>query len=269
MRALDLTGKVFNHLTVEQYVGRKNNARIWRSRCVCGNTRDNTVSELNSGVVKSCGCMPAATRYDHLEDLTGRTFGKWTVTSKAKHGFMCVCVCGTVRNVQRNDLEKGISKSCSVACSRYVEIEVGQTSGFWTYLGDAGYTSKKRRLLSCKCTCGTVKNVLADSFITGASLSCGCYKAMGNREKMNRLNLVRKGKPAYNRSDSAGIKYNHLTAIEAIESRKGRVFWKFSCDCGGELIAHIGDVKSGLIKGCAACRKQRFQETRKSRLTSE
>lgn len=50
-------------------------------------------------------------------DLTGKTFGRWTVIrraeNKGKHvRYLCVCQCGNVRTVLAQNLQNGKSQSC-------------------------------------------------------------------------------------------------------------------------------------------------------------
>lgn len=56
-----------------------------------------------------------------------------------------------------------------------IEIEVGQTFGRWTVLGEAPTVNDERRLL-CKCACGVERSVALNSLRKGRSHSCGCYK---------------------------------------------------------------------------------------------
>lgn len=52
-----------------------------------------------------------------LIDLTGQTFGSWTVLDRADgQRWSCVCVCGEIRDVFGPHLRGGITKSCG--CSR-------------------------------------------------------------------------------------------------------------------------------------------------------
>lgn len=57
----------------------------------------------------------------HVEDLTGRKFGKWTVigfeglNSRKESRWLCKCECGTERVVSRRGLAQGQSKSCGCA----------------------------------------------------------------------------------------------------------------------------------------------------------
>ena len=62
---VDLTGKVFGHLTVlrrdESVTGGK---AKWICRCTCGNTVSVFSSSLRSGKTKSCGCRSAPLKSD-------------------------------------------------------------------------------------------------------------------------------------------------------------------------------------------------------------
>lgn len=54
---------------------------------------------------------------DKLIDLTGKTFGHWTVIRRAPNKgkrvfWLCRCVCGTEKIVQGTSLKNGVSKSC-------------------------------------------------------------------------------------------------------------------------------------------------------------
>jgi len=71
-RLVDLTGRVFGHLTVlhrdESVSGGK---AKWICRCTCGNTVSVFSDSLRSGRTKSCGCRSTPLKYD----LTGQEFG--------------------------------------------------------------------------------------------------------------------------------------------------------------------------------------------------
>lgn len=57
-RAIDLTGQVFNRLTVLCRVGTsKNGSVLWMCRCVCGNKKEATTAHLKGGYIQSCGCL--------------------------------------------------------------------------------------------------------------------------------------------------------------------------------------------------------------------
>lgn len=57
-KAIDITGQRFGRLTVIERV--KNTSRkdsLWLCKCECGNIKEVTYSNLNSGHTKSCGCF--------------------------------------------------------------------------------------------------------------------------------------------------------------------------------------------------------------------
>ncbi len=55
----DITGQRFGMLTAEYCTGRKakNGSYIWHLKCDCGNTVEDSVSQLKAGYRKSCGCI--------------------------------------------------------------------------------------------------------------------------------------------------------------------------------------------------------------------
>lgn len=59
MKQCDLTGQTFNYLTVIEPSdkGKHSKMRLWKCRCVCGNTTYASFSKLVSGEKKSCGCI--------------------------------------------------------------------------------------------------------------------------------------------------------------------------------------------------------------------
>ncbi|OPY84201.1 MAG: hypothetical protein A4E65_00339 [Syntrophorhabdus sp. PtaU1.Bin153] len=54
---IDLTGKVFGHLTVLGFHEKKNGSQYWLCKCDCGKTVIIQRSNMTSGTTKSCGCM--------------------------------------------------------------------------------------------------------------------------------------------------------------------------------------------------------------------
>jgi hypothetical protein len=59
------------------------------------------------------------------KDLSGKTFGTWTVLRRSPNigGYvmwLCVCSCGTERSVRAAGLKSGMSRSCN-GCKRFTE----------------------------------------------------------------------------------------------------------------------------------------------------
>lgn len=103
---VDLTGKVFGHLLVKEFVGRaKDGQSIWKCDCVCG--RDDCKKEHN-------------VRYGHLKDGTSVNCGRLLVVA-CKHGHAFtpentridsrgVRLCRTCRKAYtKNDLRKAMN----------------------------------------------------------------------------------------------------------------------------------------------------------------
>lgn len=51
-------GVTFNRLTVKEYVGKnERNEMIYKCECKCGNTKEVSLPQLKSNIVRSCGCL--------------------------------------------------------------------------------------------------------------------------------------------------------------------------------------------------------------------
>lgn len=63
-----------------------------------------------------------------LPDLTGKTFGRWTVLleiGRDAHGILkvaCACKCGSVRNLDASNITSGKSKSCGCYKAEMISI---------------------------------------------------------------------------------------------------------------------------------------------------
>lgn len=53
-----------------------------------------------------------------------------------------------------------------------------------------------------------------------------------------------------------GDKFNKLSAVRFVESRNGRHFWEFECECGNVITTRADRVKLGVTKSCGCLRKQ-------------
>ncbi len=112
-RIKDLTGRRFGRLIVLAYAGKRDGMHRWRCLCDCG--RETVVGQtpLLSGRTKSCGCLGRP----EVKDLTGRRFGRLTVTAYAGkeggvHRWRCICDCGEETVVSHSMLLSSKTKSC-------------------------------------------------------------------------------------------------------------------------------------------------------------
>lgn len=74
------------------------------------------------------------------------------------------------------------------------------------------------------------------------------------------------------RAYKTGDKYGRLTFLEQIddtERTKIKHMWRLRCDCGAEIIASAGNVKSGVTRSCGCYKKDRIAETKRSNRSGE
>lgn len=113
----DLTGQVFNRLTVIKSVGKdKHNSILWLCKCSCGNFIKVRGYDLKSGHTKSCGCYNKECKHKR-EYLIGKKFNKLTVIEDlgiiGKESYsLCKCDCGNITKVRNTYLKNGYTKSC-------------------------------------------------------------------------------------------------------------------------------------------------------------
>lgn len=99
-----LTGQRFGEWTAVSYVGRG----MWNCVCSCGTTRTISVTALNNGTTKSCGCKIE-------RNYIGEKYGLLTVldikyTKNHRKSLICQCECGNTTILNSTNWEK--TKSC-------------------------------------------------------------------------------------------------------------------------------------------------------------
>lgn len=83
---------------------------------------------------------------DSKTDLTGRKYGSWAVLGRSKkrinarYGWVCVCDCGTTRDVSKSSLTRGVSKSCGC-------LKGGSNAEILTFMGQSLNISEWGRFL--------------------------------------------------------------------------------------------------------------------------
>lgn len=87
------------------------------------------------------------------------------------------------------------------------------------------------------------------------------YK-LGKRTCSRECSYILRGNKKAN--DLTGKKFRHLTAIERITNRRGKIFWKAKCDCGNytEVDANALTRKDG--KGAVSCGCKNFRTNQDS-----
>ena len=182
-------GMKFNMLTLIRLTGKiKNNCKEWECKCDCGNITYITTSNIKT--TKSCGCLRKKNKVDIK---IGEKFGKLTVLEEIMERdehrrihYKCLCECGNITTPRASDLKNGNSTSCG-KCSNFWEYNhykdlTNQAFGKLTALkpildkNDECYYNKSNRSMYwlCKCECGNVVKIAAQSILSGRTQSCGC-----------------------------------------------------------------------------------------------
>lgn len=120
MKKVDLTGKIFNRLTViSEAKERLSNQVSWECSCVCGEKKIIRGGDLTSGKMKSCGCLRREVcSAKQRNDLSGKRFGRLIAlkdvgkTPQGKRKWECICDCGQTTIAPSGGLSNGDYKSC-------------------------------------------------------------------------------------------------------------------------------------------------------------
>lgn len=173
-----------------------------------------------------------------FKDLTGRTFGEWTVLEYLGHStWLCQCSCEnkTLRKIKGSQLTSGRTKSCGCKSNKFIDI-TNQVFGDLTaleYLGD--------RKWRCQCSCDPNKIVIANSYDlrTGKTRSCG-HDTTGFK-------------------DLTGMNFGNWDVI----SYAGNGLWNCRCRCNNHTEKQVSRYRllSGESKSCGCLSNQIRLET--------
>jgi hypothetical protein len=94
---LDLIGKRFGRLIVEEFAGYDGKNARWLCRCDCGNIIIVSTGNLRSNKTKSCGCIV------HEIQSKQSYVSKWAFNTKILHGWKCV-KCQSTKNIHSHHI---------------------------------------------------------------------------------------------------------------------------------------------------------------------
>ena len=193
-RLINLVGRRFGRLVV---VSRAENDRCghlrWHVKCDCGEERVVQGSNLRSGHTTSCGCFShEQASLQHLDDLTGRRFGRLVVVSRAENDrrgnarWHVKCGCGEERVVSGAHLRSGNTTSCGCrrreqASLQHLDDLTSRRFGRLVVVSRAGNSRRGKARWRVKCDCCEERVISGDNLRSGHTTSCGCY----NREVLS------------------------------------------------------------------------------------
>ena len=109
----DLTGQKFNMLTVLKELG---GGKVL-CKCDCGQEKELNKSNVQRGLVQSCGCIrknpTKEWKMARVKNIVGQRFGKLVVLEELGNcRVLCQCDCGNVKNINKTHLVNGDIQSC-------------------------------------------------------------------------------------------------------------------------------------------------------------
>lgn len=133
-------GDKFNKWTVlEEVYNEKYKRWYYKCSCECGTIKTFCGTKLKLGQSKQCKkCYMLS--LNNFEDLTGKTFGKYTVvkyigvSSNYKRMYECICVCKNLFEVDHFNLKNNLSGGCR-RCTSNKRHQMSKTSTYRIWAG--------------------------------------------------------------------------------------------------------------------------------------
>lgn len=173
-----------------------------------------------------------------LKDRTGIRYGHLVALEyKGNSNWLCQCDCGKQKIVYGGHLENGHTKSCG--CIRPPRTNLyGQTFGRLKVIDWEGHGKWR-----CQCECGNEVLVQTDNLKSGNTKSCGCLQ----RDRASEASLI----------SLVGNRYGKLLVIERVENNRfGHVCYRCKCDCGGETIVDVANLRNGNTNSCGCIKSK-------------
>lgn len=132
----------------------------------------------------------------------------------------------------------------------------GENFGKWKVLRRISNDVNGGARYECKCQCGKIKEIRANSLRYGKATSCGCdyrdfYPYCNLPEYVTKENL----KNYYKALTYIGSKFNRLQLLEIIGVKRRLFMGKFQCECGNISVINISGVVKNRYKSCGCLRK--------------
>lgn len=197
---MDLTGKVYGDLTVEERYGIYKDDVLWICRCSCGNRQVVLQSNLRKGRITNCGCKRKGKK---RTDITNRRFGRLVAKEylfddqRNQACWLFQCDCGNEKILSYNQVKWGGTSSCG--CIRRERAEnlnktdiTGQRFGRLIALRPTEQRHGSGSVVwECQCDCGKSAYYTVNQLRYGNVRSCGClYQETRSACSQNRKDLI-------------------------------------------------------------------------------
>ena len=206
-KLIDLTGQIFDKLTVLEKAQSRARHVYWRCKCDCGNIIEVSGESLKRDIPHNCGCVKQKEqeekekiKKDKKNYLVGKRFGKLVVVERTDKKinrsivWKCKCDCGNYKEVPTHLLQNGHTRSCGCLIREaHANDLTGQKFGKLTVLYPCDYKTDSNIIWHCKCDCGNECDVKSYFLKKGLTQSCGCISSsigeMNIQEILNNNNI--------------------------------------------------------------------------------
>lgn len=187
-KLIDLTGKIFDKLTVINKAPSRARHVYWKCQCECGNIIEVSAESLKRKIPHDCGCVKKQiekdkkqNKIDKLNYLVGKRFGKLTVENRTDERingsvvWKCKCDCGNYKNIPTHLLQSGHTRSCGCLIREIHGIDItNQRFGKLIALYPCNYKKTSTLMWHCICDCGNECDVQSYNLRKKLTQSCGC-----------------------------------------------------------------------------------------------
>ena len=191
-KLIDLTGKVFDKLTVLEKAPSRARHVYWKCQCECGNIVEVSAESLKRNIPHDCGCVKLQlqkekeqAKENKLNYLVGRRFGKLVVEARTEERqnnsivWKCKCDCGNYKNVPTHLLTSNHTQSCGCLVREVHGKDLtNQRFGKLIALYPCDYKKSSSGIVwHCRCDCGNECDVASYNLRKGGTRSCGCISS--------------------------------------------------------------------------------------------
>lgn len=178
------------------YIHPTNNLTYVSAKHHCGRTKEMALTKINNNCA-TCECERIKRTEERVinrhKHLIGTTINSWMILDilppnkeRSKTMALCECRCGSIKEVNLKNIQKGVSRDCGCGRKKTVSRNfskdlIGQKFGKLTVLEALEERSKTgHKLYKCLCDCGNEVVLQTNLLTTHHTSSCGCLLSYYN-----------------------------------------------------------------------------------------